>query len=154
MTDNNLFSSDPNKVQMPNVDSAQIDKGAESKMEQVKKAIYGDVVEKVLVDKEQTLCEKNYVFDFSDNPAVGYLQVVALKSLVPNSEESDTGVYLNKKSGAQLLGYGVSYELERLVPLIKRYVFEDEVKVYRDVKPGQHYDEVTEVDFTRLRLKL
>ena len=49
---------------------------------------------------------------------------------------------------------GDKYSLERLVPLVREYVFNNEIKVYKNFKVGDKPEEVDHKDITKMRLNL
>ena len=49
---------------------------------------------------------------------------------------------------------GDKYSLERLVPIVKEYVFNNEIKVYKNFQVGKPVEEVDGKDITKMRLKL
>ena len=49
---------------------------------------------------------------------------------------------------------GEQYSLERMIPLIKQFVFENKIKVYKNFEKDKPLIEVVSRDITKMRLNL
>ena len=77
----------------------------------------------------------------------------ALKGLV-SFDRKDVTLYLYKKNKLIEFGKGDSYELDRIIPLMVQYVFDEDTKVYKDYTREKGAILVKDVDITKLRLNL
>lgn len=148
-----LFNTDQNAVVMPHI-SAEVDEGTASLMsDTLEGAILGDKVKTLIIPEDTEIAPYNYIFDFSDLQSINVIQKSSLKSLI--SRYGDVQLYIyNKTKGLTAFGMGDKYSLERLVPLLREYVFNNEIKVYKNFRVGERPEEVDHKDITKMRLNL
>lgn len=148
-----LFNADQNKIEMPSINQDLSDEQAKLISDDIQKAISGEQVKIIIVQEDIEISPLNYIFDFTDLSAINVIQKEALKALI--SKTGDIQLYLYKKqSGLIAFGMGNKYDLERMVPLIKHNVFNDEIKIYKNFKIGSTPEEVVSKDITKMRLNL
>lgn len=148
-----LFKEDKNEVAMPSIGTDMTSEQEELISDSIDTAIGGEQVKVVILKEVEEIAENNYIFDFTDLQSINVIQKEALKSLVSNT--GNVQLYLYKKgSGLTSFGMGDRYNLELMVPLVKNYVFNDEVKVYKNYKVGERVKEVIGKDITKMRLHL
>lgn len=117
------------------------------------KTIMGEKVKTILIKEDVDIYPNNYVLDFSDIASINAIQKDVIKSLV--SVDGDIKLYLYKKdTGLTSFGMGSKFKLETMIPLVKQYVFSDEIKVYKDFQVGEKIQEVVSRDITKLRMNL
>lgn len=159
-TDIKLFKDDSPVVAMPNISDEEVElQNKELESKDITEAISGKMVKTILVPEEAVIEEQNYIFDFSNTESITIYKREALKTtLNPHAgsdPERDVAIYLHNSSGKLLkIGYGDKYELERLIPLLKSYIFGDEIRIYKNFKKGCNVVEVKKRDITQLRLNL
>jgi hypothetical protein len=125
----------------------------DEKMKSMDNLMMGDKVETLSVDKETHIEEKNFVIDFSEIENVSAIQLKVIKSIV--DKEGDTSVYIyNKKKGLILIGVNDKFKLERCLPSIKKYIFDNKIRIFRDFEIGKRLQEVEELDISLIRLNL
>lgn len=148
-----LFGSDANDIAMPSIGTELSEEQQGLMSESISKAISGETVKTLLLPEDTEIAPLNYIFDFTDLTSINTVQKEALKGLV--SYYGDVQLYLYKqKSGLTAFGMGDRYKLERMVPLIRSYIFNNEIKIYRNFAPGNPVEEVDTKDITRMRLNL
>lgn len=163
-----LFNDDSTEIAMPSVD---IPKDESFVANQLGDAIEGKQVQKVLLPFSNVLEEVNYVLDFTDISTITVFQKEALKGLLYKkhkktlkeiTEKTDTEdevelitVYMHRKGKDTVeLGKGEKFHLERAVPLLKKYVFGDEIKVYKDYNSGTQKAKIITENTISYRLNL
>ena len=78
-----------------------------------------------------------------------------IKQLIQyNSDSRAFTAWYNSKNGLTAFGMGDKFLLERLVPLIREHIFNNEIKVYKNFKVGNPLEEVNSKDITKMRLNL
>ena len=148
-----LFNTDENSVAMPSIQENSIEVQSELISESIDKAILGQQVKTLILPEDIEIYPQNYIFDFTDLESINTIQREALKSVV--SMHGDVELYLYKKSsGLMAFGKGEKYSLERMVPIVKQYVFENKIKIYKNFEPGKPVKEVVSRDITKMRLNL
>ena len=81
------------------------------------------------------------------------MQKNSLKALV--SSEGTIQLYLYiKGKGLMAFGMGEKYTLEKMIPLLRFHVFDNEIKIYKDFKVGCKPVEIENRDITKMRLNL
>lgn len=151
----NIFGSNSDTTAiMPTIQTEVSNEQSEliSDENQVYDNIMHDTVVRISLPKEATIAEKNFIFDFSDMESISVFQKEALKSLV--STEGNVSLYLYKKNNITKFGEGEQFTLERMVPLLRHYVFCDDIKIYKDYAEGKPLEEIEARDITKLRLNL
>ena len=148
-----LFNTDHNAIVMPHI-SAEVSEDTASLMnDTLADAILGDKVKTLIIPEDTEIAPYNYIFDFSDLQTINVIQKSSLKSLI--SRYGDVQLYIyNKTRGLTAFGMGDKYSLERLVPLVREYVFNNEIKIYKNFRVGERPEEVDHKDITRMRLNL
>lgn len=148
-----LFNTDQNAVAMPHI-STEVDEDTTSLMsDTLEGAILGDKVKTLIIPEDTEIAPYNYIFDFSNLQSINVIQKSSLKSLI--SRYGDVQLYIyNKTKGLTAFGMGDKYSLERLVPLLREYVFNNEIKVYKNFRVGERPEEVDHKDITKMRLNL
>jgi hypothetical protein len=148
-----LFSVDENDIALPSIDSTVTETESKLISESIDGAILGEKIKTLILKEDTEIAPYNYIFDFTTLESINVMQKQSLKSLV--SKYGDVQLYLyNKKNGLIAFGMGDKYSLERLVPLIRLHVFNNEIKVYKDFKVGEPVQEVNSKDITKMRLNL
>lgn len=148
-----LFNADQNSVVLPTISVEATNTENSLISESIDGAILGDKVKTLIIPEDLEISTHNYIFDFTDLATVNVLQKLSLKSLI--SKYGDVQLYLyNKKTGLTAFGMGDKYSLERLVPLIKEHVFNNEIKIYKNFVIGNKLEEVVSKDITKMRLNL
>lgn len=148
-----LFNTDHNAVVMPHISTEVSEDTANLMSDTLEKAILGDKVQTLIIPEDTEIAPYNYIFDFSDLQSINVIQKSSLKSLI--SRYGDVQLYIyNKTKGLTAFGMGDKYSLERLVPLLREYVFNNEIKVYKNFKVGERPEEVDHKDITKMRLNL
>jgi hypothetical protein len=147
-----LFKHSATDVAMPTID---VDKEAEQKKlisGDISGAILGDEVKKLILPESSVISEENFIFDFSASQTITVFQKEALKSLI--SSDGTISLYLYKKNGLVEFGKGEKYSLERMIPLVRHFIFNDEISIYKNYQPGQVAKSVVSRDITKMRLNL
>lgn len=148
-----LFNTDGTNVSMPKINNDDITKESELVSESIDGAILGDKVKTLIVPEDTEIAPFNYIFDFTDLQSITVIQKSSLKSLI--SLYGDVQLYIyNKQKGLTAFGMGDRYSLERIVPIIREYVFNNEIKVYKNFRIGEKPEEVDRKDITKMRLNL
>ena len=143
-----LFGTDANSVVIPSIEKANTELYSES----ISEVLLAPKVDVISVPKDSKVNQNNFIFDFSNLDSISVMQKEVLKSLV--SQDGNIELYLYRKNGLVSFGLGEKYYLERVIPLVKQWIFGDEIKVYKDFIPGKQIFEVTGRDFTKLRLNI
>jgi hypothetical protein len=68
--------------------------------------------------------------------------------------KQNVSLYLYRKDGLVKFGMGEKYSLEREIPLLRHFIFGDEIRVYKNYIEGEPIVEVTGRDVTQMRLNL
>lgn len=148
-----LFDVDKNDVVLPTIEKDATQQSAELISEEIDGAILGDKVKTLIIPEDTDIALYNYVFDFTNLQSINVVQKSSLKALI--SLHGDIQLYLyNDKNGLTAFGMGDKYSLERTVPLIKKFVFNDEIKIYKNFRVGKQLEEVVSKDITKMRLNL
>lgn len=148
-----LFNTDPDAIAMPHISSEVSEDSSKLISESINDAILGDQVKTLIIPEDTEIAPYNYIFDFSDLSSINVIQKSSLKSLI--SRYGDIQLYIyNKTKGLTAFGMGDKYSLERLVPLIREFVFNNEIKVYKNFRVGETPEEVDHKDITKMRLNL
>lgn len=149
----NLFKDDGTKTLMPSISNELPSDDNSLISESIDRAILNEEVKTLLLPEHSEIAIKNYIIDFTNLPVVTRVQRTALHSIL--SKDGDVQVYFyTDKNGLYSLGYGDKYKLERLLPILKRYVFEDAINIYKDFKIGEPVQVVNSKDITKMRLNL
>lgn len=153
ISDIKLFKEDRNEVAMPSINIEMTSEQKELISDDVSKAISGEQVKIVILKEVNEIAEDNYIFDFTELASINVIQKEALKSLVSNN--GNVQLYLYKKgSGLTSFGVGERYNLEMMVPLVRNYVFNSDIKIYKNYRVGEPAKEVISKDITKMRLHL
>ncbi|MBO5386785.1 MAG: hypothetical protein J6A59_01395 [Lachnospiraceae bacterium] len=148
-----LFNTDENNIAMPSVGNDDIKEQSSLMSESIDKAILGSQVKTLILPEDLDIYPTNYIFDFTDLQSINAIQKEALKSIV--SLNGNVQLYIYKKSsGLMGFGMGEQYSLERMIPLIKQFVFENKIKVYKNFEKDKPLIEVVSRDITKMRLNL
>ena len=148
-----LFNTDENAIQMPSIGTDMSDEQSSLISESIDGAILGEHVKTLILPEDLEIYPLNYIFDFTDLQSINSIQREALKSLV--SMQGDVQLYLYRKSsGLTAFGMGEKYSLERMVPLIRQYIFENKIIIYKNFELGKPVSEVSSRDITKMRLHL
>ena len=151
----NLFKDDGKMVAMPSLPSIQASEDSQSALisKGVDEAISGEQVKTLLLPEDEVIEDENYVINLAEIESVSTMQLNALKCLL--SHYGDIAIYLyTKKAGLKYIGFGERYELERLVPILKHYVFDDKIIIYKDFKENGVANIVESKDITKMKLNL
>lgn len=151
----NIFGNNSNTIAiMPTINSEISTEQSEliSDETQIYENIMHDTVVRISLPKEAKITEKNFIFDFSNMESISVFQKEALKSLV--EQEGNVSLYLYKKDTVTKFGEGEQFKLERMIPLLRHYVFCDDIKIYKNYAEGKPLEEVEVRDITKLRLNL
>lgn len=144
-----LFADDASQVQLPssniNIDSSLQETG-------LKDAIEGETVDRLVIPKDSVIDHLNFVFDFSGIDTITVFQKQALKSLI--TPDGTISLYLYRPNGMARIGKGDKYSLERIIPLVRKYIFADEINVYKNYEVGKRAVKVVSGDITQMRLNL
>lgn len=145
-----LFKDENTQFSMPNVGNIG-DQQEQLKSEDILPDISGETV-KIIRMKEDTVIDPvNFFLDIT-NVQLNSSQKDVLKSLV--SKHGDVSIYLYKNGNTNKIGLGNKEELERLLHLIKKHVFMDTLKIYKNVVPGEKPKEIGSKDITKYRLNI
>lgn len=149
-----LFNTPENELVMPSNLSEEQEKEQKRLLSDdiTKSVLKGSEVKIVVLPEESSIQTPNYVLDFSECNEITIFQKEALMNLI--SKDGDTALYLYNKKALTRFGYGLSYKLENIMPLTKKYIFGGDIKIYRDLRKNEPVDEVTIRDITKLRLNL
>ncbi len=148
-----LFNTDPDAIAMPHISNEMVEDSSKLISESINEAILGDQVKTLIIPEDTEIAPYNYIFDFSDLSSINVIQKSSLKSLI--SKYGDIQLYIyNKTKGLTAFGMGDKYSLERLVPLLREFVFNNEIKVYKNFRVGETPEEVDHKDITKMRLNL
>lgn len=148
-----LFNTDQDNVAMPSIGVATVDEQSALISESIEEAISGEQVKTLILPEDSEIAPLNYIFDFSDVQSINKIQQSALKALV--ARDGDVQLYLYRKQGGlTAFGEGNKYVLERMIPLIRHHVFNNEIKIYKNFAVGQEVEEVFAKDITKMRLNL
>lgn len=148
-----LFEADANNIVLPQINTEINDDDKQLISESIDDAILGEKVKTLIIPEDTEIAPYNYIFDFTDLQSITVIQKSSLKSLI--SVYGDIQLYIyNQKKGLTAFGMGDKYSLERLVPIVKEYVFNNEIKVYKNFQVGKPVEEVDGKDITKMRLKL
>lgn len=147
-----LFDAPDDEIVMPTSGEAEVDKQKELIKSEIDNAIYGNEVKVVVLPEETVIEYPNYVIDLTDLNEISIFQKSALQNLL--SKHGDTAIYFYLGKKFTRVGYGLSYKLENLLALTKRHIFNDEIRIYRDLEKNKPVDEVVSRDITKLRLNL
>lgn len=148
-----LFNTNENEVVMPHISNEVSQETANLMSDSLENAILGDKVKTLIIPEDTEIAPYNYIFDFTNLQSINVIQKSSLKSLI--SKYGDVQLYIyNKTKGLTAFGMGDKYALERLVPLLREYVFNNEIKVYKDFRVGERVKEVGNRDITKMRLNL
>lgn len=146
-----LISADPNKVALPSINNDNNDSDLIS--ESIDGAILGEQVKTLIIPEENEIYPLNYVIDLTNYKTMSALQKQSLVALL--SVYGDIELYLYSDSmGLVSFGMGDKYSLERLIPLVKQYVFDDELAIYKNLQSNGQYEVVKGRDITKMRLNL
>lgn len=148
-----LFNTDQSAVVMPHIDKEVSKESSSLISESIDGAILGDKVKTLIIPEDTEIVPYNYIFDFSDLTSINVIQKSSLKSLISKYGEVQLYIY-NRTKGLTAFGMGDKYSLERLVPLLREYVFNNEIKVYKNFRVGEKPEEVDHKDITKMRLNL
>lgn len=154
MDDNNikLFNTDQDSIVLPNIGGTDATSQQTLISEDINKDISGEMVKTIRVKEDTEIDPENFVLDLSNIDQITASQKEVVKSLI--SRFGTTSIYLYKRQGLIKLGNGDKYSLERLLPLIRFHVFNNEIKIYKNFEIGKPLDEVDSKDITKLRLHL
>ena len=77
-----------------------------------------------------------------------------LKSIISTDKENATvAIYLCNKDKFVQIGWGEKYFLSRMLPLIKVNIFQDDIRVFKNVHHGEDLQEVKGADLSDYKLK-
>ncbi len=148
-----LFNDDGNKVAMPSINKELDQNDKELVSESIDNAILNEQVKTLLLPETEEISPINYIFDFSEVESATFMQMLTIKGL--KSKDGDVSIYLYNKSRAlYFIGYGEKYKLERTLPLIKQFVFEDKIRIFKNFERGKEVNLVEGMDITQMRLNL
>ena len=151
MDDNiKLFKDDGDVVALPSQDLQADDTLMKDDLD---RKIMGEVVKVLDIPEDVDIEDENYIFDFGEVGIINVMQKNALTALL--SKEGTIRLYLyNKKNGLFAFGYGEKYKLEKIIPILRRNVLDDGVKIYKNYRIGEKPIEVKDRDITKMRLNL
>lgn len=148
-----LFNDDGNKVAMPSINKELDQNDKELVSESIDNAILNEQVKTLLLPETEEISPINYIFDFSEVESATFMQMLTIKGL--KSKDGDVSIYLyNKNKALFFIGYGEKYKLERTLPIIKKFIFEDKIKIYKNFERGKEVNLVEGMDITQMRLNL
>lgn len=147
-----LFNTDQDKVVLPTIsDNSEEESNLIS--DSIDNAILGEKVKTLIIPEDADIYPVNYVIDINNVKTLNRIQMQSVNSL--KSIYGDVPLYLyNDSRGLVLFGMGDKYSLERMLPIVKTYVFEDEIKVYKNLTIDGKFTEVNGKDITKMRLNL
>lgn len=148
-----LFNDDSNNVMLPTIQGQQTEEQSALVSEDITKDINDDTVKTLRVKEELDIEPENFVLDLTNLEQITASQKQVMVSLI--SSKGTVAIYMYKpKQGLVKLGNGEKYSLERTLPLIRYYVFNNELKIYKNFEKGKPVVEVDTKDITKLRLNL
>lgn len=149
-----LFNTDANAIVMPTIATEVSDQDKENLIsESIDSAILSKQVKTLILPEDTAISKLNYVIDVENSKQMSSMQKAALKSLI--SKNGDTQIYLYlKQSGLFSVGFGDRYKLERMMPILKKFVFDDMITIYKNFEIGKDLQEVTSKDITKMRINL
>lgn len=148
-----LFNDDGNNVAMPSIKKELDQNDKELVSESIDNAILNEQVKTLLLPETEEISPINYIFDFSEVESATFMQMLTIKGL--KSKDGDVSIYLyNKNRALFFIGYGEKYKLERTLPIIKKFIFEDKIKIYKNFERDKEVNLVEGMDITQMRLNL
>jgi len=148
-----LFDSDNTDVVLPTISSEATDNSKSLISESIDRKILGEKVITLDIPEDSEIAKNNFIFDFTNFGQINVMQKNSLKALVSRDGTVQLYLYIKGK-GLMAFGMGEKYTLEKMIPLIKFHVFDNEIKVYKDFKIGCKPVEVENRDITKMRLNL
>lgn len=157
--DNEYFAPGSEEVVIPGEELRQ--KAAEQQrelkhIEDVREAIMGGTVTRVVFGKEREVYAKNFVLDLRQLGGWSILQKMVVKSLIKSSDKpAGVAVYISvPKKDLLLLGFGDEDYLDTVLPIVKSEVFLDKIRVYKDFTGEDVPTELGQLEYTDFRLNL
>lgn len=149
-----LFDSKPDEVIVP---SENIDKSGsklDSDSEAIEKALLGEKVKLDLSREDLEIYPENYVIDLTNkNGKIESTEVLVLESL--KRKGGDIALYLYAK-GNGMVFFGTSFRqyLSRILPIVKKYIFLDEIEIYENVERNKPLHILNATDITKQKINL
>lgn len=151
-----LFKDDGKTVVMPSLDN-ELKESEQIKSKDITEAILGSTVATVIIQKDMHMELPNYVLDFSEYSEITMFQKESLSNLITTKPLDDgvkTALYLYNGKKMIKFGTGEIYKLEVIIPIIRDKVFDNQIRVYRNVDGISPLDELKTRDNTKVRLRL
>lgn len=155
MSDTNLklFKDDGLNISMPSINSNLATENKELISESIDRAILEKQVKTLLLPETTKINTPNYVLDVTNCDSLARIQMQVLHKLL--SKEGDVNIYIYKGTkGLYFCGLADKYKLERIMPLIQKYVFEDKISIYKDFEIGAPVHTIKSKDITQMRINL
>lgn len=148
-----LFNTNANDISMPSIKNELSDDDKVLISDSIDSAILNKQVKTLILPEQTDISKLNYILDFTDLKRINRMQREAIQSLL--SKDGDVHIYLyTRQKGLFSVGFGSKYTLERLVPILKKFVFDDELPIYKNFEVGKELIEVESKDITQMRLNL
>jgi len=148
-----LFDTTSSDVVLPTISTEATEDSKSLISESIDRKILGDKVITLDIPEDSEISQENFIFDFTNFGQINVMQKNSLKSLLNSDGTVQLYLYIKGK-GLMSFGFGEKYALEKLIPLIRFHVFNNEIKVYKNFKYGDKPVEVENRDITQLRLNL
>ena len=152
-----LIKDDGKTVMMPSLTSEENEDYNSLKSKYVTEEITAETVATVIIEKSLNMELPNYVLDFSNCPEITIFQKEALQTITTKKEieaQQKAAIYIFNSTNIIKIGYGETYKLEGIIPLMRDNVFNKEIRVYRNVDGVNPLDELKSRDKTKIRLRL
>lgn len=146
----NLFGSNTGEdLKLPSDD---IDKMENLKSDSIDRLILGETVKTLNIKESDNIAEVNYIIDFSKMPTIQPIQKEVLKSII--SPGGDVSIYLYNESKLVLIGLGDSSNLARMMPLLQKHIFANQIQIFKNYRIGEKPTIVKGKSISELRLNL
>ncbi len=147
----NIFGENSNETfKMPSQD---INTNEELRSENIDRLILGETVKTLNIKETDNIADVNYIIDFSKIKSIQPIQKDVLKSLI-SPVGGDVTIYLYNESKLISVGLGESSNLAKMMPLIQKYVFNEQVQIFKNYKVGEKPVLVQGKSISELRLNL
>ncbi len=152
--ESSVFSKENMDFTMPTISNEELQNQDKLISDDISKAaLENSDVKIVIIPEDSGIRVPNYVIDLSSWQELTAFHIQALSNL--SSINGDIPIYLYTEGKSLFrLGYGSFYKIESMLIRLKKYVFSDDIRIYKDLVSGQPVNELMGRDITKLRLSL
>lgn len=153
--DAGLISAPADAIVMPGSGAGYEEQKSLSESAPIEGNITGKEVKHVILPEDDSVKLPNYVIHFPESEKITIFQRQALLALKEKDPQLQiASLYISRGNKMLKIGEGDPQKLNMVLPTVINIIFDNKIRVFKDVQNGVRAEEVKRTDISKLRLKL